>query len=159
MIVLRTLIWCFWHHLKLLLTSQPCLIHVPTQSLPVSPPPITITSLSFAEMYLPSLQSWTGWRTLCSCCVEIYCKVYSIGISSRSIGYLWLAKTTRKYYSIIICHKLFSLVRSHQHLHYYELNAFFLHNIKLSVNYMLFKSYIRMPYLKSPPIRSALHIQ
>ena len=34
---------------------QPCLIHVPTQSLPVSPPPITITFLSFAEMYLPSL--------------------------------------------------------------------------------------------------------
>ncbi len=36
---------------------QPCLIAVPTQSLPVSPPPITITFLSFALIYLPSVRS------------------------------------------------------------------------------------------------------
>ena len=36
---------------------QPCRKDVPMQSVPVSPPPITITSLSFAEMWLPSCRS------------------------------------------------------------------------------------------------------
>ena len=35
---------------------HPCLIHVPTQSLPVSPPPITITFLSFADINFPSVR-------------------------------------------------------------------------------------------------------
>ena len=33
---------------------QPWRIHVPTQSFPVSPPPITITFLSLADIYFPS---------------------------------------------------------------------------------------------------------
>ena len=36
---------------------QPCRIEVPTQSVPVSPPPMTITCLSLAEMKLPSLMA------------------------------------------------------------------------------------------------------
>ena len=34
---------------------QPCRIEVPTQSVPVSPPPMTITSLSLAEMIVAVL--------------------------------------------------------------------------------------------------------
>ena len=60
-----------------------------------------------------------------------------------SIDISWISSTTCKYYSIIICHKLLSLNVLTNICISYKLNAFFLHNIKLSVNYMLLKLHIR----------------
>ena len=39
---------------KFIKDLHPCLKEVPIQSVPVSPPPITITFLSFADMKFPS---------------------------------------------------------------------------------------------------------
>ena len=46
---------------------QPCRSAVPTQSVPVSPPPMTITSLSLAEMYLPSACSLSSRLLVLAC--------------------------------------------------------------------------------------------
>ena len=134
---------------------QPCLIQVPTQSLPVSPPPITITFLSLADMYLPSVRLESNKLLV----VDVrkstakYIPLASLPGAFISLGLeAPQASTTASYSSISFLALIFSPAFA------FVINSmpsFFITSSFLSI--ICFSNFILgIPYLNKPPILSAL---